>query len=492
MKKGRCSNSPDRCSYAKSGTLLPYAGVGSLCPECGSPLALVSVDDEASNNSPSQNSYNNRMGQNVPPSGQYRASGNYNDNKTYFDPYEARSNKREQRDSRNAQNVVYEDEYVRSGNGGEILKIGLIVAGIAGAIFFATKFVDSKKKNTESKTAAIQQELPAETPAPQVTEITPPQLGKTITASDILTSPDMNSAKITSIGQGVIIDITGQVNANGQNWYRVTTPNGTRTGFISASYLIPVNQDGIQITPDPTLGTNQVDNSGSMPAFGSSSNTVAKPHNYANNNSVKPAAPKIVISPTTPISSTILYVSTVNANIRNDAGANASKVDTLMRGDTVTAVATKTVNGAKWFKVKLPAGGTGWVAGSVVSSSKPSSASQLPDFSGANNNSSAPATNATKPSVIIPKLPSFEDDKPAAPKPAASSGGKNVFVNTVQANVRSSTEVSPNNIVSKVDKGSVLKVTETKSINGQTWYKVKSDRLGVNGWVAASTVHDLD
>ena len=377
---------------AASGKLLPYAGIGSICPECGAPLALVASDDAADTT---------RETETVMPSQRRRA----------------------------APQPVYEEEPSR---GLEIAKIAAIVVIIAGGVFLGLRMMDNHNKGDQETVASNETVAPSNDY--QVEDFAEPQMLKTLASTPAYDSPAEGKA-IATIGEGVAVDVTGQTTYNGKNYYRVSIPyKQGMIGYVAAEQLVPVNQDG------SLIGQPQIEDA-------------------------TPPAP--VVSDITEQAPAILYVNSDKANIREGVGPTAKKIAEALKGDTLTASATRTLDGKLWYRVTLPSGGEGWVSATLLSSQKPSM--EPVKTSGMKTYETGDASKTT------------------------INSGSNVVISSESANLRNDSNASSaDNIVSKLDKGTVLKVSDVKVVDGTTWLHVQSKALGVDGWVSKATVKPLN
>ncbi len=193
MRKGRCSNNPSDCSFAANGKLLPFAGTGSLCPECGAPLAMVSASQED-------------------------------------DQYESAP----QRATRRRE--VYEEP---PNQALEFAKIAAIIAVLGGGAFFGFKILNEKNANSnETPPMAISNAVTV----PVVEDVMPAQVAKLIAPSDVRSAPDVTSASLGQLNAGAIIDVTGTINSNGVEWARISIPNQPNAGgFIEISKLMGIS-----------------------------------------------------------------------------------------------------------------------------------------------------------------------------------------------------------------------------------------------------------
>lgn len=392
LKKGQCSNSPSKCNFAKDGTLLPYAGPSSICPECGAPLALVAAPDGV-----------------VTPT-QSTPKPVFEDDE---DDYEAAPSQAL-----------------------EFAKIAGLIAILGTAAFFGIKFFANMNNNSgnEEITNSIGNQV---TNVPVINEISPSQIAKVNNMLEVKVSPSMTSSSMGTLSIGTVVDINGSVSNEGIEWARIVLPNNsTQYGFVKTSDLIGL-AGGDALVLDPSLaGVNAV------------------------SADVTPLPP--VIGPITESSETLLYVSSQTANIRAEAGANATKVSEALRGDTVVASASRTVDGKKWYRINLPSGGQGWISATLLSNTKPS--------------------DEPKP-VIEEKTPS---------KPVPIEEGTNVVFTSEGVKVRNIPENADGNEQAEGKRGMVVQVQEIENKDGVTWYKVRSKRFNIDGWVEGKSVKSAE
>lgn len=150
--------------------------------------------------------------------------------------------------------------------------------------------------------------------------------------------------------------------------------------------------------------------------------------------------PKINSTSTTD-SAKKLTVTGSAVNVRSTAGTSGKIVATVKKGQSFTYSSVKTVNGKKWYYIKVNSKTSGWICGTYV---KLSSAAQT-----------TTATSVTSKNRV---------------KITASS-----------LNVRQTPGTGK--IIASVKKNSVYEYTSTQKVNGVTWYKIKVNSK-ISGWVS--------
>ncbi|KAF0110131.1 MAG: hypothetical protein FD163_1097 [Hyphomonadaceae bacterium] len=192
LKKGRCSNNASKCKLAQSGELLPYAGMGSLCPECGAPLALVSIEpDPVLAEKPVAAPIN------APPTTEF---------------------------------MDYDDE--PSNKGLELAKTIAFIAIVGALIFFGLRFAFGSRDSGEE--VAISNNIDSA----DIQALNPTAVARAKTAINVKSGPDEQASEIGTLAQGVVVDVTGLLSKNGVAWARVTMPNqSTQSGFVHQSDL---------------------------------------------------------------------------------------------------------------------------------------------------------------------------------------------------------------------------------------------------------------
>lgn len=195
MRKGRCSNNPSDCSFSASGKLLPFAGPGSICPECGAPLAMV-ASTETDESAPAFSG----------------ASSQSN------------TNRRE-----------YEDQ---PNQALEFAKIAAMIAVLGAGMFFGFKFLNKNNSEMVENSPAVVSNAVA---VPTIEEINPSQIARLSAPTDIKSGPDAGSTTIAQFPSGAVFDVTGRVSSNGIDWARITIPNQANVGFVEISKLMGVS-----------------------------------------------------------------------------------------------------------------------------------------------------------------------------------------------------------------------------------------------------------
>lgn len=397
LRKGRCSNHPSKCSAAKDGILLPFAGLGSLCPECGAPLALIASDNEAANPTLPQSTY-------VPPAQNYSTANQTNDEADYY------------------------EEPSRKGNSFVIAAfvLGILALAVVGLLVFKGRGQDNAAVPTINAENLDQS---------QVAEITPAIIARTNASVDVKSSPSATAASLGMLNLGSVVDVTGRVNIENAIWARINIPNQpSKIGWLPESQLTSLS--GVLLSD--SLSTNNI----------APSTDVVLP----------PAPPEI--TPIVEVAPRVLYVQSERANIRAEGDPNATKIGGGLRGDTLTADASRTFNGKIWYRVTMPNGEKGWVSASLLGPNPPP---ELPP-------AKEPKTTETTTSA-----------------PVIVSEGSRIVISSSSATVFSAAGGGPDSKVGLAERGMVLQVDSVSQEAGQTWYHVKSNRHGIDGWVAATS-----
>lgn len=311
VRVGRCSNDPDRCSLARERADLPYAGLDSLCPECGSPLALIaSRPQKAPPASPPPPPPVVPAQQ--PEWGELAAGDGDGD---------------------------LDDVRPRSGALNATLAV-VAAAALLAFGWFAVRMVTATDADGDS---AIRAEQSEDAAAPTgVQALFPAEVRRVQIAADARREPDPNALVEVTLQAGQMVDMTGRVNVGGASWARVTLPgNGARSAWVREDQLGMLGDaSGPLIEPDP-----------------------ANPNGVAPIPAPLPKEPPPVTSdgPVEPVEPRVMYVTSQLANVREASSAASAKVAQMLYGDTLTVTAQQRVAGRLWFQVELPGGGQGWM-----------------------------------------------------------------------------------------------------------------------------------
>lgn len=400
-RKGRCSNLPNNCEMAKNATLLPFAGIGSICPECGAPLAAVNT-----NNEPSETIFSDPQ-----------------------DEFRARPQRRYQSErSPKSQNTL--------------LNAGLIAAFIVGLgllAFIATKMM----RNNESTDSVSEIVSGAPFDPTQVAAIEPSIIARASSNLDVKAEPSSNAQSVGSLGIGSVVDVTGRVNIKNTIWVRINVPNQpNRNGYVPEDQLLNLSGAPIGIGGPNDLTTNNIAPSQNVPA--------------------PPVLSDIVETPEKTV-----YIQSNRANIRAEAGPEAARIGEGLRGDTFSINASRTNNGKTWYRITLPNGSQGWISASLVGNSPPA---PLPE----------------------PTEPAEKSDAPTAAAPKEIAAGSRVVITGTNVSVHSAASPEDETKIANAERGNVLQVIEVTQSGGQTWYKVKSNRFGIDGWIPASAAKQVE
>ncbi len=344
MRKGRCSNEPSACEFARHQLELPYAGSGSVCSRCGSPLAaILDPIDQSASPAPSAP---------PPPPPLYREPHPKPAFEAQVEPsFEARS----------GLTVMQITRWVA-------IAALLILVGFIGWRLFGPE--------QDPNSAVDPAGLSALTDGLDIQQISPPEMRRVDVSTEARVSPDPTSAVIMLLAPDTILDVTGQIQVGGLNWLRITLPNDrSRSGFIREDMLAPLGEgEGDYSSLDPLAG-----------------NTI--------NGAVLPVAPVQVgaVAMAQPVTYQIVGAA---ASIHLSPAFESPQLGQVGSGVLVMVVAQQISNGLPWYQVQLTNGRTGWISGNsavraaespnAAAASAASAAAALP----AAESSSQPASKA--------------------------------------------------------------------------------------------------
>ncbi len=308
MRVGVCSNEPSACELARSQSELPYAGSGSVCPRCGSPLAAsVDLPDEA-----------------VPISTQ---------------PAPESVGPRPEPQPQPPPRM----EYVPDAQSGfTIMRLTrwVAIAALLVLVGFIAWRLYGPKEDTNGP--AGRSGLSALTEGLDIQQISPPELRRVDVSTEARVSPDPTSAVIMLLAPETILDITGRIQVGGLEWLRITLPTDrSRSGFIREDMLAP-------------LGEGDIDYSSLDPLAG---NTI--------NGSIMPVAPVQVGS--VPLAQPMTYqIVGPPASIHQSPALESPQLGQVPSGVLVMVIAQQMSNGLPWYQVQLTNGNTGWISSNAA------------------------------------------------------------------------------------------------------------------------------
>ena len=447
MRKGRCSNEPKNCTLALNKTELPYAGMDSICPECGSPLAAMASPKIVNQTSPSEPLPSPQYTQNISSTAARDDAHRY-DQPPPVHTYQGPT-------SQTAYDAVDTD---RKDGAMKLTQIVIFGAAIALIGFFAWRmFLQPRAIDVpqlESSTSITQ------TDTPQVTQISPAQLRRLNVTTQALSAPNASGQVIAMLAAGSVLDVTGQVQVNGISWFRVSLPNdSSKSGFIREDQMANLGDSPLILSPTDPLSVT-----------------------------ISPSSPSGVIAPEIagpiqPRDPTTFYIASRQANIRQEANVSSSKVGTFEFIDPITVVGQRTVGNNIWYQVQLPSGGLGWINGRLISNSpRPSpidgdaskkaarqtdSEAQSPKSSGGANTEIGKADNQAALTAVGP--------------------GTTMRVDASNANLRKEPGATGNSVVEVLQRDTLMTVEDVRILNGVPWYLTTSPN-GAQGWVSGRTI----
>jgi uncharacterized protein YgiM (DUF1202 family) len=447
LRKGRCSNDPNNCTLAVSRAELPYAGIDSVCPECGSPLAAIAITtQQAPPVSPPPPPVS------VPPPSPIVAQP------TFVQPEAPRYEERplpppDMRTSR------YRDEdYDEPPQKDGFMKLTqMVIVGAAVALlgFFAWRMFLQPRPVTAPDLAAAASVTGVA--GQQVTQISPAQLRRVIVVTQAHGTPDAAGPIVAQLPVGSTLDVTGQIQVNGVNWLRVSLPNdSSKSGFVREDQMGTVGDGTLSVTPLDQLP-------GAMPP------TAVVPGSAATE----------TIGPVQARAPSTFYIASRQANIRQEANVTSGKVGTFEFSDPITVIGERTVGGRTWYQVQLPSGGSGWINGRLVSAQPRAQAID------------AVVPPATKPKVVTKPTSDGEiSDVGKADNQAALMAmgpGATMRVDATIANLRKEPGATGNSVVETLPRDTLMSVEDIRILDGVPWYRVTSPQ-GAQGWISGRTV----
>lgn len=158
-------------------------------------------------------------------------------------------------------------------------------------------------------------------------------------------------------------------------------------------------------------------------------------------------------------------------NIRSGAGTNYGVVDAVNVGDRVKTVARDTDSGGNpWYRVVVPSGNSGWVAGQLIQVDGDANPPKLP---------------AVQKPPVKPGEEDYDDSKPTIP---VDSTNATIVGESGSKNVRSGPGTSYGTAHVAYPGDRVYIRDSAKDAGGYTWHKVYFPKSEAEGWVASQLV----
>jgi uncharacterized protein YgiM (DUF1202 family) len=449
LRKGRCSNDPVKCTLAASRAELAYAGMDSVCPECGSPLAAIAITAQPGPASISPPPPPPPMVQPLPP---VAIAPNYARQES--SRFDERSTPAPEMRSGRYRDEDYDEPAPKDG----FMKMTqLVIVGAAVALlgFFAWRmFLQPRPVTAPDLSAAASVTGVA---GQQVTQISPAQLRRVIVVTQANGTPDAAGPIVAQLPVGSTLDVTGQIQVNGVNWLRVSLPNdSSKSGFVREDQMGAVGDGTLSVTPLDQLP-------GTLPPT----------------SAIPGAAVPETVGPVQARAPSTFYIASRQANIRQEATVTSGKVGTFEFSDPITVIGERTVGGRTWYQVQLPSGGSGWINGRLVSAQPRAQAID------------AVVPPATKPKVVTKPTSDGEiSDISKADNQAALMAmgpGATLRVDSTIANLRKEPGATGNSVVETLSRDTLMSVEDVRILDGVPWYRVTSPQ-GAQGWISGRTV----
>jgi uncharacterized protein YgiM (DUF1202 family) len=438
---------------AQSKAELPYAGVDSVCPECGSPLAAIATTGPSATDTvrppraapPVSPPYNEPAPQRAEPAfDRDRVGRAYTAQEPYQTPPRPATFEAEP-------SAAPRDSAMK------FTQIAIVGAAIVLIGFFVWKmFLAPREVATPELPASAS--VPGGT-VPQIVQISPPQMRRVDVVAEARSTPDAASSVVAMLPAGSLVDVTGQVQAGGLNWLRVTLPNdSSKSGFVREDQLASMGDGSLTISP--VDGTQ-------LPAVPGT----------------PPTGSLEAVGPIQPMSPATFYVASRQANVRQEATSSSPKLGTFELADPLTVIAQRTVGARVWYQVQLPNGATGWINGGLLSATPRTTPIDAPPPKAPGNpeaNSPKPPTGSEKPSSQIGEMDNQEAMRAFGP-------GTTLRVDATSANLRKEPGVTGNSVVESLPRDTLMSVEDVRIVDGVPWYRVTSPNRA-QGWVSGRTV----
>ena len=267
--------------------------------------------------------------------------------------------------------------------------------------------------------------------------------------------------KITTVKKGEKYTYSSYKKVNNVNWYKIKV--GSKSGYVSGSYAKVVKLTPVKPATSATTGKTTSSGSNSTVTTVNTTTTTTKLTTTTTNNSSSNAT------------SGKLTITGNNVNVRMGAGTSYPTITKVDKGETYQYTNVKSVNGVKWYYIKVSLLVRGWVSGSYVSLQSTTTTTTAKNTS---NNLESTATTTTKTTT----------SKSSTTTTASSSSDvRKVTVGTVKAstlNVRASASTSGAVLGTLSNGDDVVIVTK-----GSSWHKIE---FGSGyGYVSADYINNI-
>nr|MCU0882647.1 SH3 domain-containing protein [Hyphomonadaceae bacterium] len=452
--------------------MLPWAGVDSICPECGAPLALIS-------RTPSDSAATGIAHQ---PQGVPGHAANV----TASPPRSPAPDI--DWDGNQSDSFPDEDRPQSRGN-------GLLVASVLVLLALAGGFVAWRLfGNQDQASAGLATAGPvngSNAAVADFVELSPPDMLEVTTAVVAVDGPGAGAGTVGQIAAGTVVDVTGVSGTETSGWARIVMPDRQTVQAWVPRRVLGRLQAMAQAEPlDPASrgleGANP-DLQGDIAAGASAQ-----------------AVPRFVA-----------YVARSQVNVRSAPAATASLVAQLPRGEGVIVNAAAATADGVWYRIDSQTGGEAWIKADLLRRDRPDGAGPatggVPGQGATDGALGQPPQGGT-----TPDLGGDPDPAPPATDPASSDGtpllekppvqqpqsgppdgapgtnaGANrpsrVVVSVPQANLRRLPVIEEGNVMFSLANGTALRVLQSRTIRGRIWYEVRAAD-GTIGWVSSATV----
>ncbi|MDD6395899.1 MAG: SH3 domain-containing protein [Firmicutes bacterium] len=258
--------------------------------------------------------------------------------------------------------------------------------------------------------------------------------------------------KITTVKKGEKYTYSSYKKVKNVNWYKIKV--GSKSGYVSGSYAKVVKLAPVKPATSATTGRT---------TSAGSDSTVTTVNTTTNNSSSNATSGKLTITGN-------------NVNVRMGPGTSYPVVTKVNKDKTYQYTNVKSVNGVKWYYIKVNVLVRGWVSGSYVSVQSPTTAQTTATTVNSNPSNSTESTSTTTTAKTTTVTTASSNDNV-----------RQVTVGTVTAsklNVRASASTSAA-VLGTLSKGDDV-VIVTK---GTKWHKIE---FGSGyGYVSADYINNI-
>ncbi len=258
-------------------------------------------------------------------------------------------------------------------------------------------------------------------------------------------------SKVTTVKKGQKYTYFSYKKVSNVTWYKIKV--GNKSGYVSGSYAKVVKITPVASATTTTTTTKAATTTTTTTTKATTTTTTTKSSSDASTST----SGKLTITGDT-------------VNVRLGAGTSYPVITKVVKGDTYEYTSVKTVDGTKWYWIKLSTFVRGWVSGSYVKLESSTTTTTTTTNSSTTNNSATTTTAATTTTTA-----------------SDNANVRTVMVGTVKAsklNVRKSASTSATVIGTLSNGDDVVIVTK-----GASWHKIEFE--SGYGYVSAAYIENI-